>query len=127
MKMPSSEKQTLFGQLLLVFIAPFVVLFLLNQVNIRITKREYNKWKKEKLIQFEGVVSDYKTDIRKEESSFLLNDSIRIIIPRSYKEVIVGNGDTIIKKEGHSYIVKYWLYEDAKRHTYKFTFDNPYK
>ena len=61
----------------------------------------------EKNLFFQGVVSNYTSDVFAETSTFLLNDSVRITIPRNSKEVFLSNGDTVFKwKDTSVYVVR---------------------
>ena len=74
---------------------------------------------------FEGVISNYKTDILAERSTFNLNDTISITIPRNSKEMYLNDHDTILKvKDTNLYIVKrstLWVGQEKKKiDTFKF-------
>jgi hypothetical protein len=74
----------------------------------RIDKKYAARCVTERTLQFEGVVSNYQTDIFAEQSTFLLNDSAKISIPRSSKEIPLQDGDTITKLVGqNSYIIRW--------------------
>jgi hypothetical protein len=63
----------------------------------------------ERALQFEGVISNYQTDIESETSTFNLDsDNALYKIPRSSKELLLDDRDTIKKITGeNSYIVRH--------------------
>ena len=70
-------------------------------------KPDIEKCYSEKVLAFEGVISNYKTDVLAEKSTFLLNDSVQFSIPRNIKEMYLNDGDTITKiKDSNIYVVK---------------------
>ncbi len=72
-----------------------------------VDKRYEIKCQLEKTLSFEGIISNYKTDILAEKSTFYLNDTIFITVPRNSKELSLMDYDTIIKANGSNlYIVK---------------------
>lgn len=76
----------------------------------RSSSRESNRYATscaaEKTLHFTGFVSHYKTDVFAEKSTFLLNDSIQVTIPRNAKQVPLHDGDTVTKLAGqNTYIV----------------------
>jgi len=88
-------------------VAPIVILFFFWRACNRVEKQYLTKCKLEKTLEFNGVISNYKTDIFAEKSTFLLNDSIPITIPRNSKEMHLNDHDTVIKfKDSNLYIVK---------------------
>jgi hypothetical protein len=89
-------------------LVPVIILFLWWRAGERVEKVYNANCKLEKRLKFEGIVSDYKTDIFAEKSSFRLNDSTLVTIPRSSKQVSLHNGDTVIKLlNQNSYVVKW--------------------
>ena len=97
MKMESVDRFFKKGLSVSYIVAPVIILFIWWRGCERIEKRFMAKCTLEKTLSFEGVVSGYKTDIFSEESTFLLNDTIRITIPRNSKEVSLHDGDTVKK------------------------------
>jgi len=129
MKMQSVD--TLLRKILNVafILAPITFLFIGWRACKRADKQYDAKCKLERTMQFEGVVSNYKTDIFAEKSTFLLNDTTQIIIPRSSKEVGLHNGDTVTKVAGQNVYLVRWQngWNGTKQETSrKFEFDCPF-
>ena len=92
---------------LLTLIFLFIVLIFFWKAKNNANKNEINKSDIEKKISFSGTISKYKTDIFAEKSTFIIDDSISITIPRNSKELFLNNGDEITKTKGNNfYIVK---------------------
>lgn len=74
----------------------------------RINKKYIDKCKAEKELEFNGIVTNYLSNVLEERGSFNLNDTGKFYtIPRSSKAMYLIEGDTIIKlKNRNRYIVK---------------------
>ena len=88
-------------------IFPVVIIFIFWK-GCKETKGEnLKKLNFEKKLSFSGKISNYKTDIFTEKSTFILDDSILTAIPRNSKELFLNDGDEITKIKGNNiYIVK---------------------
>jgi hypothetical protein len=106
---------------LVFLISPLILLIVWWRGCVELEKRAVIKCEEEYNLSFAGVISNYQTNILAERSTFMLNDSIEITIPRSKKEVFVSNGDTIVKERGtHSYLVR-WRYPSTAQRVFTFT------
>ena len=83
-----------------------IAFFILGQKSDR---EEAKKCLGEKSLQFEGIIGNYQTDIASETSKFNLGTDTTVYkIPRSSKEMLLGDGDTIKKIAGeNSYVVRH--------------------
>lgn len=63
-------------------------------------------------LAFDGIITNYQTDVLREESKIELNHSKVFLIPRSYKELQLVKGDSVVKIYGtHIYLVKHDNYD----------------
>jgi hypothetical protein len=107
-------------------LTPVILIFALTKACNRVDKHYAAKCSQEKTLSFEGVITNYKTNIRAETSTFNLNDSFLITIPRSSKEMYINNDDTITKIKGaNMYIVKRATIYIGRKAIDTFKFDCP--
>lgn len=91
---------------ILILLSPVVVLYFLDELWKSADRQQRRKCRREAALQFSGIVSQYTTDVFAETSTFCLNDSIGIQIPRSTKELFLSEGDTVFKDRGtNRYVV----------------------
>ena len=109
-------------------VAPVIFLFVWWRACERVDRQYNAKCKQERAQHFEGIVSNYKTDIFAEKFTFLLNDTIQVTIPRSSKEVGLRDGDTVTKVAGQNIYLVRWKdgWNGIKQETSRrFEFDCP--
>ena len=88
-------------------IFPLVIIFIFWKGCKETERENLKKLNFEKKLSFSGKISNYKTDIFTEKSTFILDDSILTAIPRNSKELFLNDGDEITKIKGNNiYIVK---------------------
>ena len=88
-------------------IFPLVIIFIFWKGCKETERENLKKLNFEKKLSFSGKISNYKTNIFTEKSTFILDDSILTAIPRNSKELFLNDGDEITKIKGNNiYIVK---------------------
>jgi len=119
MKMQSAENFFWEAKVIVYLTVPAILLLVFWKACNRAEKSYSVKCHKERPMAFEGVITNYKTDVLAEKSTFNLNDSISMTIPRNSKEMYLNDHDTIMKvKDTNLYIVKrstLWTGQERKK------------